>query len=363
MHNNIQNKKVYNFGAGPSVLPPEVYNEASSAVKEYKNSGMSILEISHRSDLFEEIILETTSLLRSLMKIPNDYYILFLQGGGSQQFAMIPMNLLAVDETAYYIDSGVWAKRAQEESSKIGRSIILASSSSDNYNYIPKDYRIPDDASYLHITTNNTIYGTQWLNVPKTSIPLIADASSDILSKEINITDYGLLYAGAQKNLGPAGVTLVIIKKDIIGKSKRILPKIFDYNEHVNAKSLYNTPPVFAIYVMLLNLRWLQKSGGVTYIEKLNFSKADLLYRELDSNPLFIGHSVKEDRSIMNITFRITQPGLEKTFLETTTKHGIAGIKGYRSVGGFRVSTYNAVPIENIQYLVEIMKEFSAKFG
>jgi phosphoserine aminotransferase len=359
----ITNKKAYNFGAGPSALPDEVFAAAAEAVKEYKSSGLSILEISHRSNLFIDILYEAETLLRELMQIPGDYDILFLHGGGSQQFAMIPMNLLPDHKTAYYIDSGVWAKKAFEESRRIGNTLILASSAESTYNYIPKDFSVPDDAAYLHITTNNTIYGTQWFDVPKTNHPLIADASSDILCQKIDVTNYGLIYAGAQKNLGTAGVTIVIMQKTLLGSSKRTLPKIFDYQEHVNAKSLYNTAPVYAIYVMLLTLRWLQKMGGVTVIEKINREKAALLYAEIDNNPLFKGHAVENDRSLMNIAFQMMRPELEEKFLEVTAQSGIVGIKGHRIFGGLRVSLYNAIPIGHVHYLVDLMKDFTVKFG
>lgn len=359
----ITERKVYNFGAGPSALPDEVFAEAAEAVKEYKSSGLSILEISHRSNLFVDVMIEAETLLRKLMQIPEDYEVLFLQGGGSQQFAMIPMNLLPDHKTAYYIDSGVWAKKAFEESKRIGSTAILASSAETTYNYVPKDFIVPDDAAYLHITTNNTIYGTQCFDVPKTNYPLIADASSDILCQNINVSDYGLIYAGAQKNLGPAGVTVVIIKKELLGSSKRTLPKIFDYQEHVNAKSLYNTPPVYAIYVMLLNLRWLQKNGGVSAIEKINRQKAALLYEEIDRNPLFKGHAVENDRSLMNVVFKIINPELEKKFLEVASQSDIVGIKGHRSFGGFRVSLYNANPVGHVHHLVNLMKNFTVEFG
>ncbi len=355
-------KKTYNFGAGPSALPDEVFSEAAEAVREYKSTGLSILEISHRSDMFTDVMSETEALLRTLMGISEDYEVLFLQGGGSQQFAMIPMNLLPYDKTAYYIDSGVWSRKAFEESERIGKTIILKSSMKDNYNHIPREFIIPEDAAYLHITTNNTIYGTQWFDIPKTNFPLIADASSDILSQKINVNDYGLIYAGAQKNLGPAGVTVVIIKKTLLGSSMRILPKIFDYNEHAKAKSLYNTPPVYAIFVMLLTLRWINKTGGVSEIEKRNKQKASLLYEEIDNNPLFKGHAIKADRSLKNVVFQMTEPELENNFLEFASLHNITGIKGHRSFGGFRVSLYNATTIEDVKHLVSVMRDFTSKF-
>lgn len=356
-------RKVYNFGAGPSALPQEVLVEAAEAVKEYKSSGLSIMEISHRSSLFVDVMTEAESLLRKLMQVPEAYEILFLQGGGSQQFAMIPLNLLPGHKIAYYIESGVWAKKAYEESKRIGNTAILASSKESNYSYIPKDLIVPDDAAYLHITTNNTIYGTQWFEIPKIDCPLVADASSDILCQNINVTDYGLIYAGAQKNLGPAGVTIVIIKKELLGSSKRTLPKIFDYQEHVNAKSLYNTPPVYPIYVTLLTLRWLEKNGGISAIEKINREKASLLYQEIDRNPLFKGHAEENDRSLMNVVFHTINPELEKKFLEVATQSNVVGIKGHRTFGGFRVSLYNAIPLAHVQYLVDLMKEFAVKFG
>jgi len=354
----ITERKVYNFGAGPSALPQEVFAEAAQAVKNYQSSGLSILEISHRSNLFMDIMLEAETQIRSLMQIPDHYEVLFLQGGGSQQFAMIPLNLLPDDKTAYYIDSGIWAKKAFEESETIGRSAILVSSEKNSYNSIPKEFSVPQDAAYLHLTTNNTIYGTQWFNAPKINCPLIADASSDILCQEINVADYDLIYAGAQKNLGTAGVTVVIIKKDLLGRSKRVIPKIFDYQQHAKAKSLYNTPATYAIYVMLLTLRWIKKMGGVSEIEKLNRQKAALLYNEIDSNPLYKGHAVLEDRSLMNVVFQMTNPEMEKKFLKAAELFDIIGIQGHRSFGGFRVSLYNAIPLGHVEHLVSLMNQF-----
>jgi phosphoserine aminotransferase len=364
MNNYTQTKKAkHNFGAGPGILPPEVFSAASQAVADFNETGLSILEISHRSKEFEAVMLETEDLVRKLMDIPNDYAVLFLQGGGSQQFAMVPLNLLPVEKTAAYLDTGLWAKKAIQEAAKIGNAEIISSSAGANYNYIPKDFVVPAAAAYLHCTTNNTIYGTEWFEVPNSPVPLIADMSSDIMSRSMDISNFGLIYAGAQKNLGPAGVTLVIIKKELLGRSGRTIPKIFDYREHVLAGSLYNTPPVFSIYVMLLNLRWLNKIGGVKQIELDNINKSAMLYAEIDKNPLFRGTAVYEDRSRMNITFVMNDPSNEDRFLKLANENGIVGIKGHRSVGGFRVSNYNALPMSSINMLIEIMQEFTRIAG
>ncbi|WP_048906760.1 3-phosphoserine/phosphohydroxythreonine transaminase [Pedobacter sp. V48] len=362
----------HNFGAGPCLLPPEVFAEASQAVLDFNDTGLSILEISHRSEEFEAVIEEAEALVRSLLDIPNDYSVMFLQGGGSQQFAMIPLNLLAEDKTAAYLDTGIWAKKAIQEAAKIGHAEVIASSAGASYSYIPKDFIVPTDAAYLHYTSNNTVYGTEWFETPKSSVPLVADMSSDIMSKQIDVSDFGLIYAGAQKNLGPAGVTVVIMKNELVGLSGRSIPKIFDYNEHIKAKSLYHTPPVFAIYVMLLNLRWLKRLGGIAYISNKNAIKAEMLYDEIDQNPLFIGTSAREDRSRMNITFLmrdkmggsafLKKADDKSRFLKLVEDNGIVGINGHRSAGGFRVSNYNALPISSMKVLVEVMQEFARKY-
>lgn len=348
----------HNFGAGPCILPKEVFQEASQAVIDFNNTGLSILEISHRSKEFEQVIQEAEALVRELMDVPADYSILFLQGGASQQFAMVPMNLLPEGGKAAYLDTGVWATKAAKEASKIGEVEIVASSSDKNYTYIPKEFSVPADAAYFHYTSNNTIYGTEVFETPDINLPIVVDMSSDILSRVINVADYDLIYAGAQKNMGPAGVTLVIVKNDILGKTGRTIPSIFDYQTHAKAESLYNTPPVFSIYVSMLNLRWLKEKGGISVIEQENIIKARTLYDEIERNPYFRGTANEEDRSRMNVTFVMDTPEQEAAFLKLAQERGMIGIKGHRSVGGFRASIYNALGISSINALVDVMKEF-----
>jgi len=351
----------HNFGAGPCILPQEVFKEASQAIIDFNNSGLSILEISHRSKAFEGVIEEAEALVRELLSVPAGYSVLFLQGGASQQFAMVPMNLLPQAGKAAYLDSGTWASKAYKEAQKFGTIEVVASSKEANYNYVPKDFEIPTDAAYFHYTSNNTIYGTELFEAPTSPIPLVCDMSSDILSREINVADFGLIYAGAQKNMGPAGVTLVIVKNDLLGKTGRDLPSIFDYRKHIDANSLYNTPPVYAIYVSLLNLRWLKSKGGIAEIERENIIKARTLYDEIERNPLFKGTAAVEDRSRMNVTFVMENPEQEKAFLALTEERGFVGLKGHRSVGGFRASIYNALTITSINALVDLMQEFADK--
>ncbi|WP_156308262.1 3-phosphoserine/phosphohydroxythreonine transaminase [Sphingobacterium endophyticum] len=348
----------HNFGAGPCILPKEVFEEASKAVIDFNGTGLSILEISHRSKEFEEVVNETESLVRELLNVPTGYSILFLQGGASQQFAMVPMNLLPENGKASYLDTGVWATKAAKEAKKIGQVDIVASSSDKNYNYIPKDFVIPTDSAYFHYTSNNTIYGTEVFDKPKTAVPTVVDMSSDILSRTLNISEFDLIYAGAQKNMGPAGVTLVIIKDELFGKSGRTIPTIFDYEAHAKAGSMYNTPPVFSIYVSMLNLRWLKAKGGIDVIEQENIIKARTLYDEIDRNPFFKGTAALEDRSRMNVTFVMDTPELEAEFLALAKERNLIGIKGHRSVGGFRASIYNALTISSINALVDTMREF-----
>ena len=348
----------HNFGAGPCILPQEVFLEASKAVLDFNNTGLSILEISHRSKEFEEVVKETESLVRELLHVPENYSVLFLQGGASQQFAMVPMNLLPEGGKAAYLDTGVWATKAAKEAKNFGEVVTVASSKDSNYTYIPKDFEIPLDAAYFHFTSNNTIYGTEVFATPSTTVPKVVDMSSDILSRDINIEEYDLIYAGAQKNMGPAGVTLVIIKNDLLGKTGKTIPSIFNYQEHIKAGSMYNTPPVYSIYVSMLNLRWLKAKGGVKAIEQENIIKARTLYDEIERNPFFKGTAAVEDRSRMNVTFVMDTPELEAEFLALAKERNLIGIKGHRSVGGFRASIYNALTITSINALVDAMKEF-----
>jgi phosphoserine aminotransferase len=354
---------MHNFNAGPSILPKTVFEQASQAVLNYNNGGLSILEIGHRTPTFQAIMDEARALLKELMQLDNDHEVLFLHGGASTQFMQVPMNLLNEKETASYTDTGVWAAKGIKEAKIYGNVEVVCSSKESNYNFIPKDFAVPNDAKYFHITTNNTIYGTQWQKIPYTSNSLVADMSSDILSRTLDFNKFDLIYAGAQKNIGAAGVNIIVVNKNCLGKVKRTIPTIMDYRNHINEGSMLNTPPVFAIYVCLLTLRWLKEQGGVTAIEKLNNEKANLIYTEIDRNPLFTGTVAKEDRSKMNVCFVMNNAEQEDKFLQFAKENNIYGIKGHRSVGGFRASLYNALPLESVQYLVALMKEFEQKIA
>ncbi len=351
----------HNFGAGPCILPQEVFKQAAQAVLEWDQTGLSILEISHRTSEFEEVVAETERLVRSLLNVPAGYSVIFLQGGASLQFSMVPMNLLGDGQKAAYLDTGVWANKAIKEAKLFGEVAVVGSSKEQNYSFIPKDYDIPKDAVYFHCTSNNTIYGTELHQFPKSPVPVVCDMSSDIFSRQVNVADFDLIYAGAQKNMGPAGVTLVIVKDEILGKIDRKIPSMLDYKIHIEGESMYNTPPVFSIYVSMLNLKWLKSKGGVPVIEQENLAKARALYAEIDRNPLFKGTCAVEDRSNMNICFVMENPELEKDFLKFAEDRDIVGIKGHRSVGGFRASMYNALPISSVHVLVDAMQEFAEK--
>jgi len=355
--------RVHNFNAGPAILPEPVLEEASASVKDFNKIGMSILEISHRSKDFQSVMDEAAALTTELMGLPENYHVLFLQGGASTQFAMVPMNLLNKEEKAGYVNTGTWSKKAIKEAKALGNIEVLASSEETTFNYIPKGYAIPDDLRYLHLTSNNTIYGTQFQEFPETSVSKIVDMSSDIFSREIDHSQFDLIYAGAQKNLGPAGTTLVVINNDILKDADHHIPAMFKYQTHIDGQSMYNTPPVFAIYVSMLTMRWLKKNGGLSAMESLNRKKADVLYSAIDSNPLFKGTVAKEDRSIMNVNFIMEDRSLEPDFLEFTKAHQCIGLNGHRSVGGFRASMYNALPIDSVEYLVELMNEYTQKRG
>jgi phosphoserine aminotransferase len=350
----------HNFGAGPCILPQEVFKQASQAVLDFKD-GLSILEISHRTPEFEAVVAEAVKLVKELLNVPEGYSVLFLQGGASLQFAMVPMNLLSEGQTASYLETGVWANKAIKEVKHFGKANVVATSKEANFTYIPKDFSIPEDSAYFHFTSNNTIYGTELLTVPVTKVPVVCDMSSDIMSRVIDVSQYDLIYAGAQKNIGPAGATVVIIKDEILGKTSNKIPSMLDYKQHIDGGSMYNTPPVFAIYVAMLNLRWLKSKGGVAEIEKENIAKAKALYTEIDRNPFFKGTCAVEDRSRMNVCFVMENPELEKPFLKFAEENGMEGIKGHRSVGGFRASIYNALPITSVHALVELMQEFAEK--
>jgi phosphoserine aminotransferase len=350
---------VYNFNAGPSTLPQSVLEEASKAIINFNNSGLSILEIGHRTPLFESVIEEARSLVRELMNLDDDHEVLYLHGGATVQFMQVPMNLLDENETVAIAETDVWGTKAIKEARLFGKVDVVCTSKESNFNYIPKDFTVPGDAKYFHITSNNTIYGTQWQKIPEVKVPLVADMSSDILSRKLDFNSFDLIYAGAQKNMGAAGTNLVVVNKNILGKIKRAIPAIMDYRNHINAKSMLNTPPVFAIYVSMLTLRWLKENGGVEAIEKRNNEKAAFLYNAIDNSSIFIPTVVKkEDRSKMNVCFVMKDKEMEKSFLEFTQKNNIYGIKGHRTVGGFRASLYNALPLSSVEYLVAKMEEF-----
>ena len=339
-------------------MPEEVFKEAAAAVLSYSDTGLSILEYGHRTPAFEGIMQEARSLMKELMDLDNDHEVLFLHGGASTQFMQVPMNLLDSKETAAYTDTGIWAAKAIKEAKLFGKPEIVCSSKDKNYSFLPKDFAVPNDAKYFHITTNNTVYGTQWQKIPTTSNSIVADMSSDILSRSLDFNAFDLIYAGAQKNIGAAGVTAVIVNKNCLGKTKRSIPTMMDYRNHITEGSMLNTPPVFAVYTCMLTLRWLKKQGGVKAIEKINNEKAALLYAEIDRNPLFKGTVEKEDRSKMNVCFVMNDANLEESFLKYASSQNIIGIKGHRSVGGFRASLYNALPLSSVEFLVSVMKDF-----
>lgn len=351
-------KKVHNFNAGPCVLPKEAINAAIEHLKDFKGTGMSVIEISHRSKEWDATMNEIEALWKELLNIPDGYKVLFLGGGASMQFAMVPFNFL--EKKAAYLETGVWAKKALKEAKGFGEAVCVASSADTTFNYVPKNYTIPTDADYFHITTNNTIYGTELHEDINSPIPLIADMSSDIMSRPVDVSKYALIYGGAQKNVGPAGVTFVIVKEDALGKVSRYIPTMLDYNTHIKESSMFNTPPVFSILVMLETLKWVKKIGGLKVVQKMNQEKAALLYNEIDRNPMFVGAAAKEDRSLMNVCFVMAEEHKDKeeAFMTLAKERGMVGIKGHRSVGGFRASIYNACPKESIQALVDCMQEF-----
>lgn len=355
---------IHNFNAGPSVLPKEVFEEASRAVLDFNNTGLSILEIGHRTSLFQPVMDEARALIKELMNLDDDHEVLFLHGGATTQFMQVPMNLLNENDLAAYTDTGTWAVKAIKEAKLFGHVEIAGSSKETNYTSIPKDLSVSPTAAYLHITTNETIAGTQWKNIPyDCGVPLVADMSSDILSRVLDFNKFDIIYAGAQKNMGAAGVNLVIVNKNILGKVTKAIPTILDYRNHIKEGSMLNTPPVFAVYVAMLTLRWLKNMGGVAAIEKINNKKAELFYKTLDSLPIFKGVVAKEDRSYMNAVFVMDDPNLEKEFLDLCKQEGMVGVKGHRSVGGFRVSMYNALQYESVVAITDLMKEFADKRG
>lgn len=357
--------KKHNFSPGPAILPASVMEQASKAVADLDGIGLSILEISHRSAPFVAILDEAVALVKELLNVPEGYEVLFLSGGASSQFFMTAMNLLNEDQTACYVDTGSWSSKAIKEAKHFGNVEVIASSKDKNYTYIPKGFDIPNHAQYLHITSNNTIFGTEWHEWPETEVPFVADMSSNIFSRPIDVERFSIIYAGAQKNLGPAGVTLVIVKKDALGKVSRAIPTMLNYNTHIDKNSSYNTPPVLPIYVCALTLRWLKERGGIATMAQYNQKKAQLLYDAIDANPCFRGTAVKEDRSLMNVVFVMSEgkEELQKAFLDSCKAAGCEEVKGHRSVGGFRASIYNAMPIESVQVLVDVMNDFGKKHG
>ncbi len=356
--------RVYNFSAGPSMLPEAVLEEAAKQMMNYEGSGMSVMEMSHRSAEYEAIIGKAESLLRELMHIPENYKVLFLQGGASSQFAMIPLNLMKKSKKADYVITGQWSKKAAQEAEKYGSVNKVASSSDKTFSYIPEidPATFDKDADYFHITLNNTIYGTRYTQLPDTGdVPLVADASSNILSEPIDITRFGLLYAGAQKNMGPAGVTVVIVREDLISGAIEGAPTMFDYKIHADNGSMYNTPPTYAIYICMLVFDWLKKLGGIEAMHEINQKKAKILYDYLDSSKLFRGTVEKKDRSLMNVPFVTDDDELNAKFIKEAKANGFVNLKGHRSVGGMRASIYNAMPVEGVEALVDFMKKFEAE--
>ena len=355
---------LHNFNAGPSILPQEVFEQAGKAVINFNQTGLSILEIGHRTPLFEPVMEEARMLVKELMQLDNDHEVLFLHGGATTQFMQVPLNLLEENEIAAYTETGTWAGKAIKEAKLFGHVEIAGSSKENNYTNIPETLSVTPTAQYLHITTNETIAGTQWHQLPyDCGVPLVADMSSDILSRQLDFNRFDIIYAGAQKNMGAAGVNLVVVNKNILGKTKRNIPTILDYRNHIKEASMLNTPPVFAIYVVLLTLRWLKAKGGVAVMEKRNNEKAKLFYDTLDALPIFSGPVAKKDRSKMNAVFVMEDKELEKEFLTLCTQEGMIGVKGHRSVGGFRVSMYNALKIESVKALTDLMKDFANKKG
>ena len=351
-------KQVHNFTAGPCALPQQAINNAIEALKDFKGTGIPVISISHRTKEWEAVMDECRALWKELLNIPDTHEVVFLGGGASMGFLYVAMNFL--ENKAAYLETGVWAKKALKEAKGLGNAYAIASSADTTFNYIPKGYEIPADLDYLHITTNNTIYGTEIREDIDSPVPLIADMSSDIMSRPVDVSKYAMIYGGAQKNVGPAGVAFFIVKKDLLGKVSRYIPTMLDLRSHIDGKSMYNTPPVFAIYVMNETLKWLKEQGGVEAIQKVNQAKADLLYAEIDRNSLFKGTAAVEDRSLMNVCFVMAdgKEELQDEFMAFAKERGMQGIKGHRSVGGFRASIYNACPIESVQALVDCMKEF-----
>lgn len=356
--------KVHNFSAGPCVLPQQVFQEASEALINFDGLGLSLIEISHRSKNFVAVMDEAVALVKEVLNVPDTHEVIFLQGGASLQFTMLAFNFLSETGKAQYLETGTWASNAYKEAKGLGNAEVIASSKDANYNYIPKGYSIDPKADYFHCTSNNTIFGTQMKEFPACEAPLICDMSSDIFSRPIDVAAFDLIYAGAQKNLGPAGATLVIVKKEALGKSGRYIPTMLKYATHIEKESMFNTPPVFAVYVSMLNLRWLKENGGVEGAQKRNEAKATLLYNEIDRNPLFKGSAAVEDRSTMNACFLLEDEEAHKAAFDALLKEAnISGLNGHRSVGGYRASMYNALTLDSVEALVDCMKNLEKQFS
>jgi phosphoserine aminotransferase len=355
--------KIHNFSAGPCILPQEVFEKAAQAVLDWDGSGLSILEVSHRGKPFIAVMERAQALVKELLGAPDRYQVVFLGGGASMGFHLVPQNFMKPGGKGAYVNTGTWAKRAIAEAKLAGEAVVLASSEDRNFSYIPKGYDIPKDVDYFHITSNNTIEGTQFQQLPQSPVPMVSDMSSDIFSRPVNVADYAMIYAGAQKNMGPAGATMYLFDPEALGKTGRKLSPMMDLANHAAKESMYNTPPVFPIYVIMLTLEWLKGIGGIAEIAKRNAAKAELLYSTIDRLPLFQGTTAKEDRSAMNATFVLKDTALEPAFDELWKSAGISGIRGHRSVGGYRASLYNALPLESVKALTEVMEDFAKKNG
>lgn len=356
--------KKHNYSAGPCILPQEVFEKSAAAILDFNGSGLSILEISHRSKDFVAVMEEARALVLELLNLQGKgYQALFLHGGASLEFLMTPYNLMKKAGKAAYLETGTWAVGAIKEARAFGETVVVASSKEANFSYIPQDYTIPTDADYFHCTSNNTIFGTQMKSFPETPIPMVCDMSSDIFSRKLDFSQFDLIYAGAQKNMGPAGVTLVVVRESVLGHTGRQIPNMLNLQQHIEKESMYNTPPVFAVYASLLTLQWLKNLGGIPAIEKINQAKAELLYNEIDRNPYFRGTAVLEDRSLMNATFVLEYESHAPIFDQMWKDAGISGLTGHRSVGGYRASMYNALPLESVQVLAHVMQEFEKKIS
>ena len=351
--------QLHNFNSGPAILPKEVLDQAATAIHNFNNTGLSILEIGHRTTHFVAVVEEAKATVKRLMDLGDDYEVLFLQGGATMQFMQVPMNLLDENGIAAICDNGVWGNKAVKEAKIFGPVTVVSDTTDKKHTYLNKELNLPVGTSYLHITTNNTVEGTQWHQYPQVNVPLVGDMSSDIFCRPTDFKKFDLIYAGAQKNMGAAGVTMVVVKKEILGKVNRKIPAILDYQKHIEAGSLLNTPPVFSIYVSLLTLRWIEKEGGLIEMEKRNKAKAALLYKTIDEHPAFYCPIAIEDRSIMNAVFFLTDPNKEEVFLTLCKNQGMIGVKGYRTVGGIRVSMYNALPMSSVEAFCELMQKFS----